>query len=268
MEFDYSRPKVNPAFRSVFDLKQVLQDFESARSIPQAISEDNLKQRVSAPDWIDLNLARRGQKFARGNILAISISHSYGLTTMPHPDLVNVLLFTGRSSSPESAAKRYYSTTTEILSCKISREGINLNSRDYSAYTPIAAWPSFHKDLEESNIPLCQRRIPPTFGESKDFIPFNQHALALTQFSFVGYPILFPERFGIFRPSEDDLWAFNHFWAILGYTLGLEDKYNIALQPDLKSVREVYLEIFERYTIAAGFHWWPGAVCLVDSIFQ
>lgn len=97
-------------------MKQVLQDFESARSIPQAISEDNLKQRVSAPDWIDLNLARRGQKFARGNILAISISHSYGLTTMPHPDLVNVLLFTGRSSSPESAAKRYYSTTTEILS--------------------------------------------------------------------------------------------------------------------------------------------------------
>ncbi|OXA42515.1 hypothetical protein Fcan01_22894 [Folsomia candida] len=130
------------------------------------------------------------------------------------------------------------------------------------------AWSSFHKDLVESNIPLSQRRIPPTFGESKDFIPFNQNALALTQFSFVGYPILFPERFGIFRPSEDDLWAFNHFWAILGYVLGLEDKYNIALQPDLKSVREVYLEIFERYTIAAGFHWWPGAVCLVDSIFQ
>lgn len=156
----------------------------------------------------------------------------------------------------------------EAISNKFSRDGIILNASDYSDYTPVATWSSFHKDLEESNIPLSERGIHPNFEETSNFIPFNQHALNLAQFAFVGYPILFPERFGISRPSEDDLWAFNHLWAILGYVLGIEDKYNIALQPDLKSVREVYRQIFERYVIPAEFHWWSNAIFLADNTFQ
>ncbi|OXA44590.1 hypothetical protein Fcan01_20974, partial [Folsomia candida] len=260
--------KISSSFSSDFDLKRVLEDFKNARSIPQA----KITQRFSMPDWIDVSLAKRGQKFARDNLFSICICHAFGLTTMPHPDLVNILLFTGRLSSPEGATKRYLSTFTEIMSWydeglwgsrlgshptdvftslkrvrtlhlkiaeaisnKFSRDGIILNASDYSDYTPVATWSSFHKDLEESNIPLSERGIHPNFEETSNFIPFNQHALNLAQFAFVGYPILFPERFGISRPSEDDLWAFNHLWAILGYVLGIEDKYNIALQPDLKS---------------------------------
>lgn len=97
---------------SDFDLKRVLEDFKNARSIPQA----KITQRFSMPDWIDVSLAKRGQKFARDNLFSICICHAFGLTTMPHPDLVNILLFTGRLSSPEGATKRYLSTFTEIMS--------------------------------------------------------------------------------------------------------------------------------------------------------
>lgn len=53
--------------------------------------------------------------------------------------------------------------------------------------------------------------------------PIYQRDMVLTQFCFVGYILMTPKYFGIrSEPIEDE--AFNHFWRVNGYMLGIPDK--------------------------------------------
>ena len=52
----------------------------------------------------------------------------------------------------------------------------------------------------------------------------SQRDLALTQFGFLGFSILIPDKFGL-RQLEDGDWdAYVHFWRVIGHAIGLEDK--------------------------------------------
>lgn len=112
----------------------------------------------------------------------------------------------------------------------------------------------FFRDLANSNIPLKQRINPPTnWVNITGKVPMHQQSLALTQYSFVGYVILFPDRLRITAPDHE-LWAFNHLWAVIGYALGIDDEFNVALQPDIKTARAVYKRIYEEFNLPALFH--------------
>ncbi|OXA43119.1 hypothetical protein Fcan01_22186 [Folsomia candida] len=293
--------KTNSVCPSELNIEEFFLDLKGARTIPPAKIDPDRKP----PAWLDFNLARRGQQFARNNLPSISISHMFGLASSPYTDGIDILLLSGNFSTPASATKRYTSTITEIitwytdpfwesgsdgnitdiykslnrvralhsaLACaaskKISRGEILSDASEFSDYAPTAAWAAAKKDLNNSNIPPSQRGIAPSNEKIFNAVPFNQQILALIQFAFIGFPILFPERLGISCPNEDDLSAFNHLWAILGYLVGIEDKYNIALRPNLKSAREVYRGIFERYAIPSLFHAEKDAIFVADVTFQ
>lgn len=115
-------------------------------------------------------------------------------------------------------------------------------------------WTAFHQDLTASNIPAEQREpIPPILFEGNDSIPFfNQHSLAFFQFNAFAYPIIMGERFGI-KATDQDLWAFNHLSAVIGYTFGLDDKFNLALQPEFESLKEYYWKFFNRTILPSLF---------------
>lgn len=49
--------------------------------------------------------------------------------------------------------------------------------------------------------------------------------MAITQFTFMGFHLLMPNEFGIVGTREQ-FEAFNHLWRVLGYMMGIEDKYN------------------------------------------
>lgn len=53
----------------------------------------------------------------------------------------------------------------------------------------------------------------------------SQKDMAITQFTFMGFHLLMPEEFGIVGTREQ-FEAFNHFWRVIGFMLGTEDKYN------------------------------------------
>lgn len=54
--------------------------------------------------------------------------------------------------------------------------------------------------------------------------PLNQGEMAGTLICFYGLALLHPKEFGIHDASDEDLEAFCHFWAGLGYLLGIEDE--------------------------------------------
>lgn len=55
----------------------------------------------------------------------------------------------------------------------------------------------------------------------------NQRDMALTQFGFIGFIILKPHKLGI-QISNKDMEAIVHFWRVIGYLIGIDDKYNVC----------------------------------------
>lgn len=47
--------------------------------------------------------------------------------------------------------------------------------------------------------------------------------MAITQFGFIGYFFLVPEKLGIAN-AEKYMLSFNHFWQVIGYLLGISDR--------------------------------------------
>lgn len=53
----------------------------------------------------------------------------------------------------------------------------------------------------------------------------SQKDMAITQFLFMGFQLLMPEKFGIVG-TQSDFEAFNHLWRVIGNMLGTEDRFN------------------------------------------
>jgi len=53
----------------------------------------------------------------------------------------------------------------------------------------------------------------------------SQKDMAITQFLFIGFSLLMPDMFGIVGNYEQ-FDAFNHFWRVIGFLLGTEDRFN------------------------------------------
>jgi hypothetical protein len=198
------------------------------------------------------------------------------------PDGFQVLKYTTMSGTPEDAARRYQSTLAQVLlwyqSSGIKDPNIwtslaNVRKRHISAQNAsiyhgfpllnetssngtlnsILSGP-FFQDLEASDIPQNLRSIGPSHWNNVSFVFFNQQIMALTQFAFVGPIFLYPQRLGIHSASREDLFAFNHLWAVLGWALGINDQFNIALQPDFDSQLEYYQSFFDDYYIPNLFN--------------
>lgn len=55
----------------------------------------------------------------------------------------------------------------------------------------------------------------------------SQKDMALTQFTFMGFNLMCPEQFGIVGTREQ-FEAFNHLHRLIGYMLGVEDRFNLC----------------------------------------
>ncbi|XP_069356861.1 uncharacterized protein [Maniola hyperantus] len=73
----------------------------------------------------------------------------------------------------------------------------------------------------------------------------SQRDLALTQFGFIGFSVLKPNKFGIRQLEEGDWEAYNHFWRVIGHTIGLEDRYNLC-RKNFEETRQVCQILLDR----------------------
>lgn len=53
----------------------------------------------------------------------------------------------------------------------------------------------------------------------------SQKDMAITQFLFMGFALLMPDMFGVVG-SYEQFDAFNHFWRLIVFLLGTEDRFN------------------------------------------
>uniref|UniRef100_A0A182NJS2 DUF2236 domain-containing protein n=1 Tax=Anopheles dirus TaxID=7168 RepID=A0A182NJS2_9DIPT len=164
------------------------------------------------PSWFDEDKFKRGQKFYTENRFGILQANFCSLLVLlADPKGLRILEHTGKSSTTETARKRYVSTflhMSDWYECELEP-----GSRSWKSLTQVR-----RMHLSASN--SAKKR---TLG----FI--SQPEMALTTFGFMGFPLVRPHLLGIRYDNRDDREGFVHFWAVIGFMLGVDDDYNMCL---------------------------------------
>ncbi|CAG7786492.1 unnamed protein product, partial [Allacma fusca] len=241
-----------------------------------------------APPWMNYTLYRIGQQFAQENLIIISYCHYLAaVISYSDKDVASIFSTTGKSDTREKAILRNLANLKHthlwydwdlLSSDRISAASIH-NLRDihrnvakgmkerlmqgqglidpgmYDNRTADEGlWSAVETDLLQSTIPFEWRQLPATVTSYKgNSVPLAQFVMSLAQFSFVGLPFVMPEVLEITKATDEQLLGWNHLWAVLAFALGIEDEFNIALQPSFEAIVKNYRKIFRTYVLQGFF---------------
>ncbi|EFN74114.1 hypothetical protein EAG_12035 [Camponotus floridanus] len=185
-------------------LKLILED-DSINDPSSDVTSNDL------PHWYDKQLYKKAQNFYNRNLFGITIADIVGVIAIfSITSILKVLLYTKQSSIPCAAFKRYVETHLHIQNIYTS----DANNTDSNWYKSI-------------NVIRWKHKTNSDRSKNAGVGPIYQRDMVLTQFCFVGYILMTPKYFGIrSEPIEDE--AFNHFWRVNGYMLGIPDNLNIC----------------------------------------
>ncbi|XP_045539137.1 uncharacterized protein LOC106709945 [Papilio machaon] len=199
---------------------------EAYETPSDTVKEDDLE--MNLPEWFDENLYNRGRSFFWRFCFGLSGSMTSGLISVfSVPTILAVLVGSRRSSSKYTAFKRYLSTFLHVMSWF-----------RYDLKPGTVSWRSLYEVRRRH---LKSGRA----ARLKNKGTVSQRDLALTQFGFLGYAVLKPDRIGVNQQEADDWEAYNHLWRVIGHMLGIEDRYNIC-RKNIEETREVCRLILER----------------------
>lgn len=155
-------------------------------------------------------------------------SNLFGLlSVLAEPKGLNILISTGRSSTPATARKRYISTIFHMLS--------------WYENDLIPGSPSWKSLLLVRKMHL----IASTQAKTKKIGMISQTEIAMTAFGFMGYALTRAHTLGIRYNNREDRDAFVYFWAVVCYMLGVKDEFNMCKHK--LEVVEIICEISRRY---------------------
>ncbi|XP_068623708.1 uncharacterized protein [Battus philenor] len=199
---------------------------ESYDTPSDSVKVEDLK--ITLPKWFDEELYNKGRDFYRRFSFGISISFSSALLAVfAVPTILEVMVNSRRSTSKYTAYKRYLST---IL------HGVSWFKHELKPGSP--SWKSLQTARKRHLVTGRGVRLM-----NKGSI--SQRDLALTQFSLIGFVVLKPDKFGIRQQREDDWDAYNHIWKVIGYMIGLEDRFNLC-RNNMAETRLVCQQILDR----------------------
>ncbi|RZF46592.1 hypothetical protein LSTR_LSTR002924 [Laodelphax striatellus] len=179
----------------------------------------DFKQPFLLPAWFDKEKFQRGQRFFNNNYFALFVAKLSGLLAiLAVESILKVLILTGKSSEPLTAFRRYMDTIVNMVD-----------------------W--YEGDICNPNS-VCRKSLLTIRGRhcganksssAAGFGPITQRDMAVTQFGFMGFPLLCAEKLGI-QATHEDLEGFIHFWRVIGHLLGINDRLNLC-RGDVESTR-------------------------------
>ncbi len=219
-------------------------------------------------------------------------------------DIRRILVDTGKSQSPEGSARRYLTNFLQMelwFEQDIRYNSTDLfNSLDNVRFRHQAAlhrsrtrekilskplipepakgenpskvdtriWTAFQQDLEASRFGKRQWQRQSSPGIQGHKLKFNQYALAVAYVLHMGLPVLIPEKVLIFDATEEDLMGYLHLWAFYGKAIGVQDEYNLCLQPDLASARAYLRKLIDEHLVPTLFHLTYETKVMFEAFFK
>jgi hypothetical protein len=127
------------------------------------------------------------------------------LAILSIPSILNVLVFTDKSSTDMTAYKRYMQTIYHTLTW--FRHDLKPGTK---AWKSLAAVRKFHfsasKSAEKASVGLI-----------------SQKDMAITQYGFIGFSILSQKQTGVYA-SQEQIEDYCHLWRVIGHVIGIKDE--------------------------------------------
>nr|CAI5845584.1 unnamed protein product [Callosobruchus analis] len=148
------------------------------------------------------------------------------LVVMGIPSILKILMATNMSSSDKTAYRRYMATILHMM---------QWYDKDFKPGTE--AWNSLLqvRRMHNSASKKCAQKLH----------RITQADMALTQFGFCGFALVRSKKVGIHTGTEEDWAAFLHFWRVIGWMLGIEDRFNVC-QGTVSESREIFNLLIQR----------------------
>ncbi|KAG5890638.1 hypothetical protein JTB14_034928 [Gonioctena quinquepunctata] len=184
-------------------------------------TNENLFVNDNLPLFYDEKLFRKGQDVFNKHIYAMFVGKLFGLLAiLSIPSILNILIFTKMSGSDVSAYKRYMATIFHMMVWYQS--DFQPGSKSWKSISEVRR---MHNSASRKSCAANINRI-------------SQKDMALTQFGFIGFPLARAEKIGIYHMSEEEWEAFLHVWRVVGYLMGIENRFNIC-RGSVEETREI-----------------------------
>ncbi|KAG5892497.1 hypothetical protein JTB14_015407 [Gonioctena quinquepunctata] len=170
------------------------------------------------PHFYNEKLFKRGQEFFRKHTVGIFLGCYLALIAGFSHRVSKVLVMTKRTSTPLTAYRRYSETILHM--CTWYESDLKSGSKLWSSVRRVR---EIHNHVNK----LSKCRIN---------YQMNQNDLSMTIMGFMGLALVRSEMVGIHHVSEDEWKGFIHFWRVMGYFFGIEDR----LWSSVRRVREIH----------------------------
>lgn len=187
------------------------------------------------PDWLDVAQIELAKKLYQRHFMAMNFAHLSGLLLLVRVDSIHqTLALTGQSDSVAKLFKRYYDTLCHV---KCWYEGDFLDPKD-PARQSLQTVRGMHNKVSQTLNSSHEHKWPGATGcplaDINGNLPMgithiSQYDIMITQFAFIGLIVLHPNQMGLLSDFErSDLQALVDFWRLIGFYLGVGDKYNLC----------------------------------------
>ncbi|XP_066586536.1 uncharacterized protein [Prorops nasuta] len=176
----------------------------------RAAAVDWTSTEVDFPPYLDEKKFRLGQQAFYNNVFSMMLGKLTGLIALlAVPTILDIIVFTKQSGTPCTAFRRYVST---ILHTFVWYEKKPEKSSE------------FLLSLKNVHMKHC---IAFRRSAEAGLTKASQTDMALAQFGFIGFILVCSEKLGL-TCTKEELEGFVHMWRVIGYMLGMEDKYNLC----------------------------------------
>ncbi|CAH1164154.1 unnamed protein product [Phaedon cochleariae] len=212
-------------------------DFSAEKFVEELLNEagqhscdetsDAFNESTDIPNFYDEKLFRKGQQFFYKYIFSLFFSNILGLLLLcGFSETLNILKMTNKSSTPMTAYKRYMATIFHMMTWYDS--DFKPGSRSWLSLRKVRL---LHNHSSKQSNSTLKYRI-------------NQKQMSITLFGFMGLGLIRSKMLGIHKATEEEWRGFIHLWRVIGYALGIEDRFNICRESvsETKSICNLLVE--------------------------
>nr|XP_027204257.1 uncharacterized protein LOC113797982 [Dermatophagoides pteronyssinus] len=177
------------------------------------------------PPWININQIQRIRSLYKQYSYSLFMAHIAGLLVLIfNPFIYKTLNATGKSKNLVTLFYRYYYTAKFVRDWYKNKIWV----KGDCSYETIQLVKNMHANVSDKQ---NEGKIV-----NKDIMEISCADMTITQWAFIGLLVLYPEKVG-FSTKREDIELVIHFWAVIGYMLGIEDEYNLCIG-NLDTVRQ------------------------------
>lgn len=248
-----------------------IEDYESyilklkrdGRGIRSDKDQPSLSQR---PPWFEPETFARVKSLYERHMMALNFAHLSGLLLLVRVDSIFVTLSaTGESSSVSKLFKRYYYTLRHV---KRWYEGDIFDPKCDAQQSLLIVRGMHNKVSEKFNDKATSEEDDDDESELKAAdsaccpVHISQYDIMLTQFAFIGFIMTNPKKIGLIEDfNRGDLESLVHFWRVIGYYLGLSERYNLCSYEiqDIVGLCKAFIKLeYRKSILAKGLDEPPG----------